>query len=107
VLILGAAYKPDIGDTRESPVYKVIRILRQKSAEVDVFDPYVPEIRVDNEIIPIRPQPEEEDLRSADAVLILTNHKAFDYERIGKHADIVIDTRNAMHGIRTRKVFKL
>lgn len=107
ILVLGAAYKPDIGDTRESPAYKVIRILRQKSAEVAVFDPYVPEIRVDNEIIPIRPQPEDEDLRSADAVLILTNHQAFDYERIGKHADIVIDTRNAMHGIRTRKVFKL
>ncbi len=107
VLVLGAAYKPDIGDTRESPAYKIIRILRQKDAEVAVFDPHVPEIKVDGSVIPIKPQPDDEELRSADAVLILTNHKAFDYERIGQHADIIVDTRNAMHGIRTRKVFKL
>ncbi|MHB9030663.1 MAG: nucleotide sugar dehydrogenase, partial [Candidatus Latescibacterota bacterium] len=107
ILALGAAYKPDIGDTRESPAIEIIGILQHKGAEVTVYDPYVPELKIEGVAVPVRDQPDDEALKSADAVLILANHKVFDYGRIAQHADIIIDTRNAMKGIRTRKVFKL
>jgi UDP-N-acetyl-D-glucosamine dehydrogenase len=107
ILVLGAAYKPDIGDTRESPAIEVVRILREKEAIVTVYDPHVSELRVGGAVVPVLPHPGEDDLRGADLVLILTNHSAFDYHRIGEHAEIIVDSRNAMNGIPARKVFKL
>jgi UDP-N-acetyl-D-glucosamine dehydrogenase len=107
ILVLGAAYKADIGDMRESPAIEVIRIQLRKNARVTVYDPHVAEVKVGDMVIKPLPQPDEAALREADAVLILTNHAAFDYQRIGQNADIIIDTRNAMKGIRTGKVFKL
>ncbi len=107
ILVLGAAYKADIGDTRESPAIEIIRILRRKRAVVTVYDPHVPELRIDGEVVQVRPEPDETALREADLVLILTDHAAFPYSRIGEFADLIVDTRNVMKGIRTRKVFKL
>ncbi len=96
ILVLGAAYKADIGDTRESPAIDVIRILRQKRAAVTVYDPHVPELRIDGEVVPIQTEPDETALREADLVLILTDHAAFPYNRIGEFADLIVDTRNVM-----------
>ena len=107
ILALGAAYKADIGDMRESPALEIIRILLRKKARVTVYDPHVAEMKIGDTVIRPLPQPDDAALREADAVLILTNHALFDYQRIGEHADIIIDTRNAMKGIRTGKVFKL
>jgi UDP-N-acetyl-D-glucosamine dehydrogenase len=107
ILVLGAAYKADIGDTRESPAFEVIRILRKRGAEVTVYDPFVPEIKIDGTIIPVQPQPDRESLAASDLVVILTNHAAFDYRLVGAHATTIVDTRNAMKGIPAGKVFKL
>ena len=107
ILVLGAAYKPDIGDTRESPAIEVIRTLIKKHALVTVYDPHVTEIRVGDTVVPVLPGPGEAALRSADLTVILTNHAAFDYRLIGEHADLIVDARNAMKGIQARKVFKL
>jgi UDP-N-acetyl-D-glucosamine dehydrogenase len=107
IMVLGAAYKPDIGDTRESPAIEVISILKHKGAEVTVYDPHVPELKIEGAVVPVLQQPDDNALKTADAVLILANHKVFDYQRIAQHADIIVDTRNAMKGIRTRKVYKL
>lgn len=107
ILVLGAAYKPDIGDTRESPAIEVIGTLIKKHALVTVYDPHVTEIRVGDTVVPVHPGPEEAALRSADLTVILTNHVAFDYRLIGEHADLIVDTRNAMKDIPARKVFKL
>lgn len=107
ILVLGAAYKADIGDIRESPALEIIRILLRKNARVTVYDPHVKELKIGDTVIRPLSHPDDQALRESDAVLILANHAAFDYTRIGEHAEIIIDTRNAMKEIRTRKVFKL
>ena len=107
ILALGVAYKADIADTRESPAIDVIRILLKKHAKVTVFDPHVSRVSIDGTEYPCIDQPDAKILKKADAVLILTDHAAFDYKLIAENADIIVDTRNALKGIRKRKVFKL
>ncbi len=102
VLVLGLAYKPDIDDTRESPSFELIDLLRKLGAEVEYSDPFVPKT------VPVRKHDlamKSVELTPAnvggfDVVLISTNHSAFDYGLIAKHAKLVVDTRNAMkdHG---------
>jgi len=96
VLVLGVAYKPDIDDVRESPAMDVIALLKRKGAIVEYHDPFIPHIHHENEgwkmnsIKDVMPAVSE-----ADAVLIVTNHKAYDYEAIIKSAKFVFDSRNA------------
>lgn len=98
VLVLGLAYKPDIDDTRESPSFELIELLRKLGAQVEYSDPFVPRT------VPVRKHDlgmtsvtlTPENLASFDVVLISTNHSAFDYAMIAKHSKLVIDTRNAM-----------
>ncbi|MEZ4415140.1 MAG: nucleotide sugar dehydrogenase [Gemmatimonadota bacterium] len=94
VLVLGVAYKKDIDDVRESPALDVIRLLEKEGAHVSYHDPYVPEVREDGEqhtSVPLT----DAVLTDADAVVILTDHSDFDYERIVRLAQTLIDTRNA------------
>ena len=95
VLVLGAAYKPDIDDLRESPALDVIGLLEQKGALVSYHDPYVPRIKHDTwerESI----QDLDTAVREADCVVIITNHKVYDYASILQSAKLIIDTRNAL-----------
>jgi UDP-N-acetyl-D-glucosamine dehydrogenase len=99
VLVLGAAYKPDIDDLRESPALEVIRILRSRGAAVRVCDPHVRPFRVgEEEFAPVPLTPRE--LRAADAVVITTDHRAFDWARVVRHARLVLDTRNATRRVK-------
>ncbi len=95
VLVLGAAYKPDIDDLRESPALDVIGLLAQKGAEVSYHDPYIPEFRHDG--FAMR---SVDDLmgavRAADCVVIVTNHSDYDYPAILEAATLIVDTRNAL-----------
>jgi UDP-N-acetyl-D-glucosamine dehydrogenase len=111
VLVLGVAYKKDIDDKRESPALKIIQLLGEEGAEVMYHDPHVPMFRG------LRSYPEmemksseltEKALNSADLVVLVTDHTAFDYKFIEKHARCIIDTRNAFerNGIRSEKVYK-
>jgi len=94
VLVLGAAYKPDIDDLRESPALDVIHLLKQKGAKVSYHDPFVPHIKVEQASMDSVP-----DLmgavRKADCVVIVTNHSSYDYAAILKEAKLVFDSRNA------------
>jgi UDP-N-acetyl-D-glucosamine dehydrogenase len=96
VLVLGVAYKPDIDDVRESPAMDVIGLLKRKGAIVEYHDPFIPHIHHEYEgwkmdsIQDVMPAVGE-----ADAVIIVTNHKAYDYEAIIKSAKFVFDSRNA------------
>ncbi len=96
ILVLGAAYKPDIDDVRESPALDVIGLLRKKGAAVEYHDPYIPHIHHESDgwnmdsITDLM-----KSVREADAVVIVTNHKAYDYAAIVKEAKFVFDTRNA------------
>lgn len=98
VLVLGLAYKPDVADTRESPSFELIRSLRALGARVDYSDPHVPRTwparRHDLGMESVELTPER--LAASDAVLIATDHSAFDYAAIARHARFVVDTRNAM-----------
>ncbi len=100
VLILGAAYKKNIDDMRESPTLKLIEILHEKGAEVDYCDPYVPKLpktRKYNyamESIPLT----KENIAKYDVLLLSTNHDNFDYKLIYENARLIVDTRNAFAG---------
>jgi UDP-N-acetyl-D-glucosamine dehydrogenase len=104
ILVLGVAYKADVDDLRESPALKVIDLLQERGAEVLYNDPHCPvtpktrKYDLGMESVNLTP----ELLRSQDAVLILTAHSTYDYELIGKHANLVVDTRNAMKGVKKR-----
>jgi UDP-N-acetyl-D-glucosamine dehydrogenase len=108
VLVLGAAYKPDIDDLRESPAIDVIRLLQQKGAKVSYHDPYIPHIREEDweidSITDLMPA-----VSDADCVVIVTNHKAYDYSAIHASAQLLVDTRNALgkFGRTSNKVVRL
>jgi UDP-N-acetyl-D-glucosamine dehydrogenase len=109
VLVLGAAYKKDVDDIRESPAVKIIILLQEKGAEVSYHDPYIPVIR------DLRDYPglemigvglTEETLNEADCVLLLTDHSCFDLKLIVEHGKLIIDTRNAFKGQGAAKIIK-
>jgi UDP-N-acetyl-D-glucosamine dehydrogenase len=95
VLVLGAAYKPDIDDLRESPALDVIGLLRQKGAEVEYHDPYIPTIRQDEWTLHSVPDVIVS-AREADCVVIITNHSMYDYPALLDNASVIVDTRNAL-----------
>ena len=100
VFVLGVAYKPDIDDVRESPALDVIGLLKQKGAEVEYHDPYIPHVHHETEGWHMDSVKDlMKAVHEADAVVIITNHKDYDYEAIVKEARFVFDSRNA-----TRKV---
>ncbi|MGH7671196.1 MAG: nucleotide sugar dehydrogenase, partial [Gemmatimonadaceae bacterium] len=99
VLVLGVAYKKDIDDVRESPALDVIRLLQSHGADVVFHDPYIKMVREDDHEMFGVPLTDQE-LEAADAVVIVTDHSALDYQRIVDHTDLVVDSRNAT--IRTR-----
>lgn len=95
ILLLGLAYKKDIGDVRESPSLEVIDLLMERGANVNYSDPHVPvfpNLRRGRFDLASR-ELTRESLRSADAVVMLTDHTAFDYELIAAHAKLIVDTR--------------
>jgi len=95
ILVLGAAYKPDIDDLRESPALDVIHLLQAKGALVDYHDPYIPSIHHD-ELALESVKDLMGSVRDADCVVIITNHKSYDYPAILEAATLVVDTRNAL-----------
>jgi UDP-N-acetyl-D-glucosamine dehydrogenase len=108
VLVLGAAYKPDIDDLRESPAIDVMRLLQQKGAIVSYHDPYIPHIKHDDwEISSVTDLMSA--VKSADCVVIITNHKVYDYAAILKESKLIVDTRNALGklGFKNPKVVRL
>jgi len=109
VLVAGIAYKRDIDDMRESPALDIMSLLHQKGARVSFADPWVPHLDghewqggADLAAVELT----TEALRAADCVVIITDHKAFDYAQILREADVIVDTRNAIKGS-FPNVFKL
>src|SRR5229473_5238791 len=101
VLLLGVAYKKDIDDVRESPALSIIDRLRAKGADVRYHDPFVREVRFDDAHTegsgePLQSVPlTDEELRTADCVVIVTNHSEIDYQRACQLTSLIVDTRNA------------
>jgi UDP-N-acetyl-D-glucosamine dehydrogenase len=108
ILVLGAAYKPDIDDVRESPALDVIGLLIQKGAIVSYHDPYIPSLRHDgwnlHSVSDLM-----QSVQQADCVVVITNHSQYDYSAIVEKAKLIVDTRNALgaNGRENTKVVRL
>jgi UDP-N-acetyl-D-glucosamine dehydrogenase len=102
VLILGAAYKPDVADMRESPALDVMLLLLRKGAKLSFHDPHVAEIEIDGATLKSVDLTDQA-LSSADLVVIITNHTAIDYDRVVAKAQRVYDTRNATKGVKNHR----
>ena len=98
LLVLGVAYKRGVSDLRESPALDIIADLHRKGAELQYADPFVPDL-VHDGIRVARVELDASVVRQADAVLILTDHREFDYRMVVETADLVVDTRNATRSL--------
>src|SRR5213080_4022720 len=104
ILLLGVAYKKDIDDVRESPALSIIDRLRSKGCEVSYHDPFVNALNFDDAHAQGGGGPldsvelSDEEIKSADCVVIVTNHSDIDYKRVIDMASLVVDTRNALNG---------
>src|SRR5207248_3913770 len=87
ILVLGVAYKSDIGDTRESPAVKLMELLRNAGADVAYHDPHVPELNGATSV-PLEPA-------AYDCVAIVTAHSGIDYDKLVDDSKLVVDFRNA------------
>ena len=102
ICVLGAAYKKDVDDPRESPSFALIEQLLARGADVSYSDPHIPKLpKVRHRDLPEMASRDltPEFLAAQDCVLIATDHSAFDYESIVRHAPLVLDTRNATQDV--------
>lgn len=108
ILILGVAYKRDVGDVRESPAVEIAQHFMTEGARVSYHDPYVPVFEVAGR--PLRRLPlTPASLKAADCVVIVTDHQKVDYHSVFRHARLIFDTRNAFRKLAggSRKVVRL
>jgi UDP-N-acetyl-D-glucosamine dehydrogenase len=99
IAVIGVSYKPGVGDVRESPAVRIIRLLRERGAEVAYHDPYVPELA-------------DLGLRSewpsdADCVVIVTAHPGLDLERLARESQLLVDFRGVTRGMGARDLVRL
>jgi len=106
VLVLGVAYKKDIDDLRESPALTIIELLQKEGAEVSYNDPYFPMVGKGRKYdLQMKCTPLE-NLGQYDCVLIVTDHSDYDYGRVVRESQLVVDTRNATKGIHSPKIVR-
>jgi UDP-N-acetyl-D-glucosamine dehydrogenase len=105
VHILGVAYKRNIDDVRESPALDIIHLLKQRGAVVSYSDPYVTDLRHEGQ--DLAASGVEEGCQTADCVVVVTDHRDFDYPKVLEMSNLVVDTRNALKGLRSEKLFRL
>jgi UDP-N-acetyl-D-glucosamine dehydrogenase len=104
ILVLGVAYKKDIDDLRESPALTIIELLKEQGAEVSYNDPFFPTVGKGRKYdLQMKCAPLE-NLGQYDCALIVTNHSDYDYQRIVRESQLVVDTRNATKGIDSPKI---
>lgn len=103
ICVLGAAYKKDVDDPRESPAFELLELLAERGAVLSYSDPHVPKLPAmrHHNLPPLVSQSlTPEFLAEQDCVLIVTDHSAFDYPHIVEHARLIVDTRNATAAVR-------
>jgi len=107
ILILGVAYKRGIDDVRESPALDIIHLLGKRGAIVSYSDPFVPSLRADGVVGAMDSVDVEKAAAEADCVVIVTDHKSFEYAKIVAGAKLIVDTRNALKGQVSDKIVRL
>ena len=104
VHVMGVAYKRDIDDLRESPALDVMLLLKRRGAVLSYSDPFVPEVKLEGLELKASPQ---ECAATADCVVIVTDHSAFDYRTLVEQSALIVDSRNALKEFRSEKVVRL
>lgn len=107
-MVLGAAYKKDISDVRESPALKILELLEKSGATVAYHDPYVPQLTLANPGVTLRSVPlTDATLLEVDCVIVATDHSAVDYEWVAERARLVVDTRNVFRDHHRQNVVRI
>jgi UDP-N-acetyl-D-glucosamine dehydrogenase len=101
ICVLGVAYKKDVDDPRESPAFEIMELLQERGGLVSYSDPYIPELPpMRHHRIRLRSEPlTEQYLAAQDCVVIVTDHSAFKFDWILRHARLIVDTRNATRNV--------
>jgi UDP-N-acetyl-D-glucosamine dehydrogenase len=102
--VMGAAYKRDIDDMRESPALDVMLLLQRRGGLISYSDPHVPHLKLDGLQIHALPETAAAD---ADCVAVITDHTAFDYKGLVERAKLIVDTRNALKAYKSEKIVRL
>jgi UDP-N-acetyl-D-glucosamine dehydrogenase len=97
ILIYGVAYKRDVNDMRESPSFHVMHGLITRGAEITYMDPHVPSF--DEEGLKMSSVDPASSFASFDCVVIVTDHQKLDRERLLREAKLIVDSRDALHGV--------
>jgi UDP-N-acetyl-D-glucosamine dehydrogenase len=106
ILVLGVAYKRDIDDLRESPSLTIIELLREKGAAVAYNDPFFPTVGHGRHYALNMTNTPLDNLGQYDAVVIVTDHSAYDFKAIVDQSQLIVDTRNATKGIDSPKIVR-
>jgi UDP-N-acetyl-D-glucosamine dehydrogenase len=104
ILVMGVSYKRDIEDMRESPALDVMLLLKKRGGIISYCDPHVPVVHLDGlslESVAL------ESAADADCVVIVTDHRVFDYRLLVEKAALIVDTRNALKGVSASKIVRL
>jgi UDP-N-acetyl-D-glucosamine dehydrogenase len=103
VAIIGVSYKPGVGDLRESPALRIVRILRERGADVVYNDDFVPELAD----FALTSEPLDSALEGADCAVIVTAHPNLDVEQVVRDAPLVVDFRGVTRGIEAPNLVRL
>jgi len=106
VLVLGASYKADVGDVRESPSVRIIQAIHKRGARVSYHDPFIPQLVLNGETMR-SVQLSTAAVEHADLVAVLTPHSSYDLDWVADHASVVFDARNSFGSDRRRNVVRL
>ena len=114
IVIYGVAYKRDIDDVRESPALDIIHLLKKLGGQIQYVDPFVEQIDLDHSDHGQNRNPDSimkavghDAVKTADCVVIVTDHTSFDYKKLVEDSALIVDTRNALKGVKSEKVFRL
>jgi UDP-N-acetyl-D-glucosamine dehydrogenase len=103
VAVLGVSYKPGVGDTRESPALKIVRLLRDLGAEVGYHDPHVPSLPE----LALKSRPLEELISDSDLTLIVTAHPSVDHDLVAQRSRLLVDLRGVTRASGVANVIRL
>ncbi|MCP4422581.1 MAG: nucleotide sugar dehydrogenase, partial [Chloroflexi bacterium] len=106
ILILGVAYKPNVGDVRESPALDVIHLLQERGAIISYHDPFTLDLTAEGFALQ-SVELSAAVLQQADCVIVITNHDTYDWDWVAAQALLILDTRNAIKGEGNGRIVQL
>ena len=107
ILILGVAYKKDISDFREAPAVDIIKLLVDAGANVDYYDPYIPELKIGDLVLKSLNRMDSKIVKSFDISVVITDHTNVDYQLIQSESTLILDTRNVYSDVKTDSLKRL